>query len=74
MASVSVWFRSKERPINGMFGFDSARNETRVAVLLAPFIARSLTLVPRSLLNRKETHATQAFEQSNYCISVISRR
>ena len=31
------------------------------ALLLAPFFARSLTLVPRSLLlNRKETLATQA--------------
>ena len=27
--SVSVWFRSKERPRNGILGFDLARNETR---------------------------------------------
>ena len=39
-------------------GFGRARNET---TLLAPFFARSLTLVPRSLLlNRSETLATQA--------------
>ena len=29
VASVSVWFRGKERPRKGIFGFDSARNETR---------------------------------------------
>ena len=84
VASVSVWFRSKERPGNGILGFGRARNETRAkkvkegggggegrketflpdplpAVLLAPFFARSLTLVPCSLLlNRTETLATQA--------------
>ena len=59
-SSVSVWFRSKERPRKGILGFGRARNETR-ALLLAPFFARSLTLVPRSLLlNRTETLATQA--------------
>ena len=30
VASVSVWFRSKERPRNGILGFGRARNETRV--------------------------------------------
>ena len=56
VASVSVWFRSKERPGNGILGFGRARNETTL-----PFFARSLTLVPRSLLlNRTETLATQA--------------
>ena len=30
VASVSVWFRSKEIPRKGTFGFDRARNETRV--------------------------------------------
>ena len=65
VASVSVWFRSKERPRNGIFGFGRARNEAIAkklpALLLAPFFARSLTLVPRSLLlNRTETLATQA--------------
>ena len=60
VTSVSVWFRSKERPRKGILGFGRARNETR-ALLLAPFFARSLTLVPRSLLlNRTETLATQA--------------
>ena len=139
VASVSVWFRSKNRPWKGIFGFDRARNETRTkkwkredgegkegnacrqtprfwkpafaserstilgdpgavsrvgrkggtkvfeygqkspksrglsasvfylsspplpALLLAPFFARSLTLVPHSLLlNRTETLATEA--------------
>ena len=61
VASVSLRFRSKERPRNRILGFGRARNETRAALLLAPFFARSLTLVPRSLLlNRTETLATQA--------------
>ena len=69
VASVSVWFRSKERPRNGILGYVRARNETfpsffphpLPALLLAPFFARSLTLVPRSLpLNGKEMLATQA--------------
>ena len=71
VASVSVRFRSKERPRKGIFDFDRARNETwdknwktkteRGALLLAPFFVRSLTLVPRSsLLNPTETLATQA--------------
>ena len=29
VASVSVWFRSKETPTKGTFGFDRTRNETR---------------------------------------------
>ena len=29
VASVSVWFRSKERPRNGILGFGRAKNETR---------------------------------------------
>ena len=29
VASVSVWFRSQERPRNGILGFGRARNETR---------------------------------------------
>ena len=54
VASVSVRFRSKERPRIGIFGFDRARNKT-------PFVARSLTPVPGSLLlNRTETLATEA--------------
>ena len=55
VASVSVWFRSKERPRNGILGFGRARNETRA------IFERSLTIVPRSLLlNRTVTLATQA--------------
>ena len=54
VANVSVWFRSKERPRNGIFG------------ILAPFFAQSLTLVPRSLpLNCTETLATQASTPRN---------
>ena len=44
VASVSVWFRRKERPWNGILGFGRARNETRAkkwkwgeALLLMPF-------------------------------------
>ena len=29
VARVSVWFRSKERQRNGIFGFGRSRNETR---------------------------------------------
>ena len=29
VASVSIWFRSKERPRNGILGFGCAINETR---------------------------------------------
>ena len=64
VASVSLWFRSKERPRNRpgnrIFGFGRARNGTRAkkfpipstppALSLAPFLTRSLTLVPLSLL------------------------
>ena len=65
-ASVSVWFRSKERPRNGIVGFGRARNGTRAALLLAPFFARSLTLVPRTLLpNRTGTLAMTATFTSN---------
>ena len=66
VASVSVWFRSKKSSWKGTFGFDRGRNETRTkpsrpTLLLAPFYARRLTLVPYSLLlNRTETLATQA--------------
>ena len=62
VASVSVWFRSKARPRKATFGFDPARN--------APFFARSLTLVPRSLLlNRTETLATQAIKNVSVAFS-----
>ena len=29
VVSVSVWFRSKERPRNGIFGFNDGRNGMR---------------------------------------------
>ena len=56
----------KREPKNERGGRGRGRKETFLpdplpAVLLAPFFARSLTLVPRSLLlNRTETLATQA--------------
>ena len=60
----------------------------KVALLLAPFFARSLTLVPRSLLlHRTETLATKATQhvscatniqlenpKTNFAISVFSAR
>ena len=58
VTSVSVWFWIKERPGNGIFGVGRARKEKRAilhrplpplpALLLTPFLARSLTLVPPS--------------------------
>ena len=36
VASVSVWFRSKERPRNGILDFDRARNETRAKKMKLP--------------------------------------
>ena len=70
VASVSVWFRSKERPVlaaretkrepkndEGREGGEGRK--PLPALLLAPFFARSLTLVPRSLLlNRTEMLTT----------------
>ena len=35
VASVSVWFRSKERPRNGILGFGRARNEKRAKSFLS---------------------------------------
>ena len=56
--SVSVWFGSKERPRNWIFGFSRARN------------ARSLTLIPCSLFrNRTETLPTQASMTRVVCAS-----
>ena len=43
--SVSVWFRSKELPRKGTFGFNRARNETR-ATFLAVFDSRSSFFSP----------------------------
>ena len=70
VASVSAWFRSKERPRNGILGFGRARNETRA------IFERSLTIVPRSLLlNRTVTLATQArsYEDKNDTPSTLSK-
>ena len=36
VASVSVWFRSKERPRNGILGFGRATNETRAKKMKVP--------------------------------------
>ena len=46
VASVSVWFRSKERPRNGILGFGRARNETR-AIFRAVFDSRSSFFAPK---------------------------
>ena len=55
VASVSVWFRSKKIPWKGIFGLIAWE------IKREPFFARSLTLVPRSLLlNRTETLAALA--------------
>ena len=63
VASVSVWFRSK-RGLSVLTARKMKRepkNDPLPTLLLAPFFARSLTLVPHSLLlNRTETLATQA--------------
>ena len=54
----SGWF-SKSRGLSASVSFLSS--PPLLALLLAPFFAPSLTLVPRSLsLNRTETIATQA--------------
>ena len=52
VASVSVWFRSKEVPRKGTFGIDRARNETRAkkwkrATFLAVFGSRSSFFSPK---------------------------
>ena len=52
VASVSVWFRSKEIPRKGTFGIDRARNETRAkkwkrATFLAVFGSRSSFFSPK---------------------------
>ena len=42
VASVSVWFRSKERPRSGIFGFDRAKNG-----LCAVLVSRSSFSAPK---------------------------
>ena len=59
VASVSVLFRRKERPRNGILGFGRARNETRAKKWKrgegeGPFFVRSLTLeTARKRLQRR---------------------
>ena len=67
VASVSFRFHSKERPRKRIFGFGRAGFSVFFpALVLAPFFARFLNLVPRSLLrNRTETLAKQAGFTSN---------
>ena len=76
VAGVSVWFRSKEKPGNGILGFGRVRNETsqknesggrgkgrKETPLPALLVAQFFARVldSRSLLiNRTETLATQA--------------
>ena len=61
---------SKSRGLSASVSFLSS--PPLPALLLAPFFARSLTLVPRSLLlNRTETLATQAtvaYEDLNFAV------
>ena len=50
VASVSVWFRSKERPRNGILGFGRAKNETRAkkcAIFRAVSDSRSSFFAPK---------------------------
>ena len=77
VASVSVWFRNKERPEKDRgrgLSVLTAREMKREP--LAPLFSRSLTLVPRSFrLNRTETLATQArwlrtLKQKQYKLSI----
>ena len=64
VASVSVWFWSKERPRNGILGFGRARNETR-----AILDSRSSFLV----LNCTETLATQPRARTEFVIIELSK-
>ena len=50
----------KSRGLSASVSFLSSSPSPPPALLLAPFFARSLTLVPRCLPNRTETLATQA--------------
>ena len=70
-AIVSVWFRSRTG-FSVLAAREIEREPTFLSyplpgLLLAPFFARSLTLLPRSLLrNRTEKLATQAIKQQTY--------
>ena len=47
LASVSVWFRSKERPRNLILGFGCARNETRAKVTFYHFKSNFLEVLKK---------------------------
>ena len=70
-ASVSVWFRSRTG-FSVLAAREMEREPTFLSnflpgLLLAPFFARSLTLLPRSLLrNRTEKLAARAIKQHTY--------
>ena len=54
VASLSVWFRNKERPRNEILGFGRARHETRAikcAILRALFDSGSSFFAPKPHLN-----------------------
>ena len=65
VASVSVLFRSKERPRNEILSFGRASNEAR-GKKLAPYFARPL------LRNSTETLASQA-NSMHYLVLYIRR-
>ena len=54
VASDSVWFRSKERPREKIFGFGRARNGTRV-IFRAVLDSRSSIFAPKPHVNACET-------------------
>ena len=58
VASVSVWFQSKERLRNGIFGFGRARNETR-GLFRVVFDSRSSFFAP-NIARKRLLRATQA--------------
>ena len=66
VASVSVLFRSKERPMNEIFGFGRARNETRAN------FSRGLCCAVFDSRNSTETLATQATLLVHHAILYIS--
>ena len=63
----SIQFRGKERPRNGVFGFDRARNRTRVkkcAIFRAVFDSRSSFFAPKPHGN-----ACYAGFRAHYCVA-----
>ena len=57
VASVSVWFRSEERPRNGIFGFGRPRNGTE-AIFRAVFDSCSSFFAPKPHGNACYTRST----------------